>query len=264
MNAQRSGGRLNVRRTLDAVRIASPDDVRSCAIAFRDFANTLFPCRIAAQHDVAGNRQMRDASGAVLATEVFGWTEADKWWRTPHMAFASPLPIACRFEAEPFWANRDGIRTRGRNRWVERIDLADFESRTFARAALVVPIHLPFSRIGGVSFIPLDSERTDLSREYEAYSDVLGLAARTFVASYRRVMVRPERIPVGSMLLSKREVACLRWAAVGKTDDEIATIISRSRATVRFHVKNAAVKLGAVNRSQAVFKAAQLGYIGLD
>ena len=37
----------------------------------------------------------------------------------------------------------------------------------------------------------------------------------------------------------------------------------RSRATVRFHIHNASIKLDAVNRSQTVFKAAQLGYISL-
>jgi DNA-binding CsgD family transcriptional regulator len=56
-------------------------------------------------------------------------------------------------------------------------------------------------------------------------------------------------------------VECLRWAAMGKTDIEISMIIKRSRATVRFHIHNASMKLDAVNRSQAVFKATQLGYI---
>ncbi len=61
--------------------------------------------------------------------------------------------------------------------------------------------------------------------------------------------------------LSKREVECLRWAAVSKTDVEIAMIIRRSCATVRFHIHNAATKLEA-NRSQTVFKATQLGFLG--
>ena len=51
---------------------------------------------------------------------------------------------------------------------------------------------------------------------------------------------------------------------IGKTDLEISMIMSRSRATVRFHIHNAATKLNAVNRSQTVFKAAQLGYISLQ
>ena len=62
--------------------------------------------------------------------------------------------------------------------------------------------------------------------------------------------------------LSKREIECLRWAAAGKTDSEIGMILSRSSATIRFHLHNAALKLDAVNRSQTVFKAGQLGYLG--
>jgi len=64
------------------------------------------------------------------------------------------------------------------------------------------------------------------------------------------------------MKLSKREVECLRWAAIGKTDGEISMILSRSHATVRYHVHRAGEKLNAVNRSQTVFKAGQLGYLG--
>jgi DNA-binding CsgD family transcriptional regulator len=50
---------------------------------------------------------------------------------------------------------------------------------------------------------------------------------------------------------------------LGKTDHEISLILERSRATVRFHIHNATTKLDAVNKSQAVFKATQLGYISI-
>src|SRR3546814_17340441 len=63
--------------------------------------------------------------------------------------------------------------------------------------------------------------------------------------------------------LTKREVECLRWAAVGKTDKEISLILARSHATVRFHIQNAGEKPDAVNRSKTIFKAGQLGSPGL-
>ena len=255
---------MDFQQKLDAMRIGSPADVHSAAIAFRDSAIELYDCRIAVCNNIAIKQPMCDSEGLILATDVFGWTEDDKWWRTPHLALASPLTTACRFEADPFWVNADGFRTRHRNSWVEQIDISDFEKRALARAAIVVPVHLPFGHIGAVSFTPHDPAKLDLAQEYEAYADMLGIYARTFIASYQRVMVKPERIPAGGSLLSKREVECLRWAAIGKTDHEIAMIMSRSRATVRFHIQNAAVKLDSVNRSQTVFKASQLGYIGLN
>jgi len=67
--------------------------------------------------------------------------------------------------------------------------------------------------------------------------------------------------PLPPSRLSKREVECLRWAAIGKTDFEISMIMGVSHATVRFHLRNAAAKLNAVNRGQTLFKAAQLGFI---
>jgi DNA-binding CsgD family transcriptional regulator len=62
--------------------------------------------------------------------------------------------------------------------------------------------------------------------------------------------------------LSKREVECLRWAAIGKTDREIAMIIALSHATIRYHISRASEKLDSINRAQTIFKAGQLGYLG--
>ena len=129
--------------------------------------------------------------------------------------------------------------------------------------AVVVPVHLPFGQIGAVSFNPIDQNLTDLTLLFHDHSDALGVYGRTFIASYVHAMGSVQALPPGTRL-SKREVECLRWAAVGKTDIEMSMIMSRSRATVRFHIYNASVKLNAVNRSQTVFKAAQLGYISLN
>ena len=88
----------------------------------------------------------------------------------------------------------------------------------------------------------------------------LGLAAR-FVSGYSKAHRTRHWLP-GDCQLTKREVECLRWASIGKTDKEISMILGRSHATVRFHIQNAGEKLDAVNRSQTIFKAAQLGYLG--
>ena len=59
--------------------------------------------------------------------------------------------------------------------------------------------------------------------------------------------------------LSAREHECLRWVAAGKTDAEIATILSISAATVKFHVDGARRKLGARTRAQAVARLVLYG-----
>jgi LuxR family quorum-sensing system transcriptional regulator CciR len=250
---------------LAPLRIMDPSGVRAAAIALRELATALFDCRVCVCHNIAVKQCTRDGDGNLLATSVFGWTddEGDRWWRTPRLALDSPLPTACRYESEPFWCNADGFRTHHHNPLISSIDLTNFEQRCLARAAIVVPVHMPFGHVGAASFIPVDSDHVDLSKEFEAFGDKLGLYTRTFINSYHRIMVKPERLPVGPVL-SKREVECLRWAAIGKTDQEISMILTRSRATVRFHMHNAGMKLDAVNRSQTVFKATQLGYIGLN
>ncbi|TAL01917.1 MAG: LuxR family transcriptional regulator [Rhodospirillaceae bacterium] len=250
---------------LSDFRIATPLDVREVAIRLRDLVADLMGFRVAICHNIAVKKPMHDAQGNILATSVFGWTgdENDRWWRTPHLALDSPLPTACRYESEPFWCNADGFRTSIPNPLLDAIDLTDFERRSLTTAAIAVPVHLPFGQIGAASFESPDRSKHDLSAEFETYGDLLGLLTRTFVAGYVRAMCNAERLPVDAGL-SKREVECLRWAAVGKTDREIGLIMSRTRATVRFHLHEASVKLDAVNRAQTLFKAAQLGYIGLN
>lgn len=247
---------------IDSVHVAGAADVRRAAEALHRLAMDVAQMRVALAHDIADKHTPVDAEGNLLARDVFGWTSDDEkvWWRNARLALDSPLTSACRFESEPFWVNAEGFRTRHRNTYLDVIDIANFEQRALTRAAIVVPVHLAFGQIGAVSFTPLDPKRTDLSREYAEFGDWLGVLARSFIASYVHVMTCRQRLSPRCRL-SKREVECLRWAAIGKTDLEISMIISRSRATVRFHIHNASIKLDAVNRSQTVFKALQLGYI---
>lgn len=219
--------------------------------------------QVAPAHDIAGRRMLVDADGNILARDVFGWNADDKvWWRNPRIALDSPLTTACRFESEPFWVNAKGFYTRQPNAYLDSVDLTNFEQRAMTRSAIVVPVHLPFGQIGAVSFNPLDRNQLDLSEAFLALGDAFGVYARVFIGTYVHVMGSTQALPPQTRL-SKREVECLRWAAIGKTDNEISMIMLRSRATVRFHIHNASVKLNAVNRSQTVFKAAQLGYISL-
>ncbi|MFM5930503.1 MAG: LuxR C-terminal-related transcriptional regulator [Novosphingobium sp.] len=248
---------------IDAVRISDPQDIRRAAEAFALIAREA-GMRAAPAHDIADKRTPVDGEGNILALDVFGWGDEERvWWRNSRIALDSPLTSACRFEGEPFWVNAEGFHTRQRNAYLASIDMNNFEQRAMTSAAIVVPVHLPFGQIGAVSFNPLDRTKTDLESEFLAHSDFFAVYSRVFISSYVHAMGSAQALPPESRL-SKREVECLRWAAIGKTDLEISMIMSRSRATVRFHIHNAAIKLNAVNRSQTVFKAAQLGYISLN
>jgi DNA-binding CsgD family transcriptional regulator len=244
------------------ITITSVKDIRAAAEALRDIAWNRAQLRVGVTDNIASKTPLADEDGAILASEVFGWNGPnERWWADTRLALSSPLPRACRYESEPFWANAEGFRTRQPNRYLEAIDLSNFEKRALCKAAIVVPVHLPFGQIGAVSFCAADPERTDLSAEYEAHADELYLLSHRFVSGCVKALRTRQWLPADCQL-TKREVECLRWASIGKTDKEISMILGRSHATVRFHIQNAGEKLDAVNRSQTIFKAAQLGYLG--
>ena len=244
-----------------AVTIARPSDIRAAAEALRSIGARA-GLRVAAHDNIASKATMVDADGAVLAADVFGWTGPhERWWADSRLALSSPIPRACRYESEPFCASVAGFLTRTHNRYLDALDLTHFENRALVKAAIVVPVHLPFGQIGCVAFSSPDPARVDLSAEYARHGDAFGILATRFVVGYVKATRTRQQLPMDCQL-TKREVECLRWAAIGKTDKEISLILSRSHATVRFHIQNAGEKLDAVNRSQTIFKAAQLGFLG--
>ena len=64
--------------------------------------------------------------------------------------------------------------------------------------------------------------------------------------------------------LPPREASCLRWKALGKTDEDIARILSISPHTVRFHLEASRSRLNTSNTTHTVAKALALGLINLS
>jgi len=241
--------------------IKTPEDILPAALEMREMAEGIGGYRMAATDNIASKVPMKDHQGNVLAESVFGWTdEPDQWWRNTRLALTSPVPRACRYESEPFWCNTEGFYPRQPNAFLDKIDITDFEKRSGIRSGIIIPVHLPLGQIGAVSLAPMD-KRMDLQGDFDQHANDLQVLAQRFITGYTKVTRGRSLVPADCQL-TKREVECLRWAAVGKTDREISMILSRSHATIRFHIKNAGEKLNTVNRSQTIFKAAQLGYLG--
>jgi LuxR family quorum-sensing system transcriptional regulator SolR len=66
------------------------------------------------------------------------------------------------------------------------------------------------------------------------------------------------RAPSAQIALTAREVDVLRWTADGKTSSEVGEIMNISERTVNFHINNSLEKLGAVNKTAGVIKAAMM------
>lgn len=52
--------------------------------------------------------------------------------------------------------------------------------------------------------------------------------------------------------LSPREIECLQWAAAGKSDNDMATLVGIKPATAHFHIEKAKKRLGVKTRIEAV------------
>lgn len=64
--------------------------------------------------------------------------------------------------------------------------------------------------------------------------------------------------------LTARELDVLQQLAKGKSNQEIATALTMSEGTVKFHINHVLQKLGAADRTQAVLIALKRGFAYLD
>jgi len=250
-------GVLAERRLID---IACKEDIAPAAEALRDYARELGPFSLATCANIARTDPMRDADGRILSEAVFGWcSKRHKWWLDHALALVCPVTQAVRYESEPFVCRRGEFRTWHDNPYLAAIDASKLEEVSGVKAAICTPVHMPFGVIGAVTWGTNDA-KLNIDAIFDAHAEEMMVIATRFLNGYSRVMNSRALIPEGCRL-TKREIQCLRWAAYGKTDQEISMIMSRSPATIRFHIKNAALKLDTVNRSQTIYKAAQLGYL---
>lgn len=93
---------------------------------------------------------------------------------------------------------------------------------------------------------------------------VLKLASIQFYDAYQAL----NRPAVGGrsprVWLTEREREVLQWAALGKSNPDIATILDISDATVAYFLQRCFFKLDANSKTLAVVKAIRLGLIRLD
>jgi LuxR family quorum sensing-dependent transcriptional regulator len=92
---------------------------------------------------------------------------------------------------------------------------------------------------------------------------------RDLVALGTLVFRRAERIDHSDAkariapILTTREIELLAFLVHGHSDREIAALNGISEATVRFHLKNARIKTGAVSRTHLAAKGVALGFVSL-
>ncbi|HYP58419.1 MAG TPA: LuxR family transcriptional regulator [Beijerinckia sp.] len=126
-----------------------------------------------------------------------------------------------------------------------------------ARDGFVVPI---VNEIGAMGVFAASGPEPDLSPQARSALEIIGIYSYN---ALQKALVRKRRLLHLDKPLTRREREIMQWVAIGKSDDEIADILSISRETVTSHVEGAKKKLGAARRTFAVFQAIRAGEIHL-
>ncbi len=215
---------------------------------------------IAAQADLGDPQPMADEAGRPYAETTFRWIDpGHRYWLDRSLALHAPLLTAARLMAEPFFYTQGRLATWRDTGLLSGIDCRGLLAHPMLGDAIITPVHLPRGLVGALVWC--SSEAIGVERVFAEQAEHMQALATRLVATHNEARGRPRNATV-PQTLTRREVQCLRWAAAGKTDSEIGIILDVSVSTVRFHLRNAAAKLGATGRAQSIQLAAGLGYVG--
>lgn len=233
-----------------------PTLIEELAVQVRDRGLEIGLPYIAVSADIGDPEPMRDSAGRPFAETLFRWLDPGlQYWKDRGFALRSPFVFACRYSAEPFYFHEGRFGTWRPSARLEGIAVNQ-EGTVKVGTSIIAPAHLPGGVIGAIVWA--SPEVFDIRPVFHARAAELSALSLKLLAAYNDLGVGPN----GLVRLTRREIQCLKWAAKGKTDAEIAEIVKISMPTVRFHMRNAADKMGAVGRPQAVQQASVLGYIG--
>lgn len=210
--------------------------------------------------DIGSPAPMCGADGRPLAETVFRWLDPDlRYWEDRGFALRSAFVHAARTCSEPFYFAEGRLASWRPNGALEAINQGKPIEAMGVASAIVAPTYLPGGVIGAVVWASPEP-LAGIEQVFMAEAADLHALALRLMATYAEAT--RAAVPEAAARLTRREIQCLRWAAAGKTVPEIGRIIRISAPTVRFHLANASRKLSVTGRSQAIHRAASLGYIG--
>lgn len=146
----------------------------------------------------------------------------------------------------------------------ERRDLTKIERTIMDEArefgvydGLTIPV---VTLSGSLSIFCPCGREPNLSPRARAALEIIGIYTHH---ALKRAVLHRQRTEAAHTPLTPREREIMQWVASGKTDEEIADILSISTTTVTTHVENAKQKLDAFRRTYAVVQAIRYGEISL-
>jgi LuxR family quorum sensing-dependent transcriptional regulator len=191
------------------------------------------------------------ADGVVLNTRPQEYV--DRYCEKNYVAH-DPAVLELRKTLNPFsWSD-----IRGRRDLSKAQKTILDEAREFgARDGFIIPI---VTLSGSMALFSPCGLEPDLSERARAAVEVIGVYSHH---ALRRSLMQHQRHEAVHTPLTPREREIMQWVAMGKTDEEIADILSIGTTTVTSHVEHAKQKLDAFRRTYAVVQAIRFGEITL-
>lgn len=194
----------------------------------------------------------RFAYGHIQGTDTRVFSNYPEQWLRRYLAegyFAiDPTITEAKRSLRPFvWSGSDMMRHGGDIR-----KIAGEAGEFGIRSGFTIPIRTGFGR---VALLSLASDRPQA--ECVALKNEAHAATATAYVHISLARGRDHTLRTADVSLSPREVTCLNWASIGKTQAEIARLTCLSEKTVRFYLEQARVKLGASNTTHTVMIAAK-------
>ncbi|WP_131195791.1 helix-turn-helix transcriptional regulator [Lichenihabitans psoromatis] len=190
-----------------------------------------------------------NSAGMLMTNYPQGWQDR---YQAKQYQVEDPVLVQGHRNLRPFaWGGGDYLKTIGPNE--RRLFI---EAQAFGIVSgFAVPVHGP-GRTCGLFSVAGPEQRPHAPDV--GHSDFHALLAIAQAVHSKFVRWQTECATLTDVRLSEHERLCLLWTTQGKTAWEVAQIIGRSKATVDFHLRRAAAKLGAVNKVHAAFKAREL------
>ncbi|SEL00918.1 transcriptional regulator, LuxR family [Roseovarius azorensis] len=123
---------------------------------------------------------------------------------------------------------------------------------------LTIPVRGPYGDIGGLS-VTSSLSRTEWNK---LKSDVI-VGLQSVAVHVHDMVIRSDSLSnlLKTPNLSQREIEVLQWISAGKSQQDIADILTISNRTVEVHLRSARHKLYALTTAQAVGRAISMGLI---
>lgn len=178
--------------------------------------------------------------------------EWEGYYLDAQLSIVDPVVRQARKTTKPFWWS------------LARMDLVEPVARKYRDeigqvgvvSGMTIPMRAGFGRTAMLTFMS--------GADIEVPYNVAGLASAVAAVAYTHMHVSSPDFAARQMLshsLTPRELDCVMWTSLGKTKADIAQMQGISEKTVRFHLENAKVKLGAANAPHMIRLAYERGII---